>query len=121
METNVKLTLAQRYFYDVNGYVLLKGIFNPAETQYLIDLADQMDADDGCAYKHDGYPKTSTLTVLSRCAWYHPHLLETAMHPILLPIIEDVVGGDVRLEEHQYLINYPNETGNGNSEPSIPC
>ena len=37
------------------------------------------------------------------------------MHPILLPIIEDVVGGDVRLEEHQYLINYPNKTGNGNA------
>ena len=74
-----------------------------------------MDADDGCAYKHDGYPKTPILTVLSRCAWYHPHLLETAMHPILLPIIEDVVGGDVRLEEHQYLINYPNKAGNGNS------
>ena len=115
METNAKLTPAQRYFYDVNGYVLLKGIFSPAECQHLIDLADQMDADDGCTYKHDGYPKTPTLTVLSRCVWYHPHLLETAMHPILLPIIEDVVGGDVRLEEHQYLINYSNETGNGNS------
>ena len=119
METNTevkaKLTPAQRYFYDVNGYVLLKGIFSPAECQHLIDLADQMDADDGCTYKHDGYPKTPTLTVLSRCVWYHPHLLETAMHPILLPIIEDVVGGDVRLEEHQYLINYSNETGNGNS------
>ena len=80
-----------------------------------------MDADDGCAYKHDGYPKTPILTVLSRCAWYHPHLLETAMHPILLPIIQDIVGGDVRLEEHQYLINYPHETGNGKRQPSIPC
>ena len=120
METNTKLTPAQRYFYDINGYVLLKGIFSPAETQRLIDLANQMDTDDGCAYKHDGYPKTSTLTVLSRCAWYHPHLLETAMHPILLPIIEEVVGGDVRLEEHQYLINYPNEAGNGNSSQVSP-
>ena len=115
-EAKTELTPAQRYFYDVNGYVLLRGIFSPAECQRLIDLADQMDADDGCAYKHDGYPKTSILTVLSRCAWYHPHLLETAMHPILLPIIEDVVGGDVRLEEHQYLINYPNVVGNGNSD-----
>ena len=86
----------------MNGYVLLKGIFSPAECQRFIDLADQMDADDACTYKHDGYPKSPTLTVLSRCAWYHPHLLETAMHSTLLPIIEDVVGGEVRLEEHQY-------------------
>ena len=113
METGMKkgtgLTPAQRYFFDVSGYVLLKSVFSPAECGRLIDLADRMDADDGCAYKHDGYPKTPALTVLSRCAWYHPHLLETAMHPVLLPIMQDVVGGDVRLEEHQYLINYPVE------------
>ena len=101
------LAPAQRYFYDVNGYVLLKGVFSPRECRRLIALADQMDADDACAYKHDGYPKTSTLTVLSRCAWYHSHLLETAMHPHVLPVIEDAVGGPVRLEEHQFLINYP--------------
>ena len=40
METNAKLNPAQRYFYDVNGYVLLKGIFSPVEIQRLIDLAD---------------------------------------------------------------------------------
>jgi ectoine hydroxylase-related dioxygenase (phytanoyl-CoA dioxygenase family) len=45
--------------------------------------------------------------VLSRCAWYDPHLLQQALHPILLPVIEDIVGGEVRLEEHQFLINYP--------------
>ena len=101
------LTRAERYFFDVNGYVLIKGVFSPADCRRLIDLADRMDADDGCAYKHDGYPKTPSLTMLSRCAWYHPHLLETAMHPVLFPIMRDVVGGDVRLEEHQYLINYP--------------
>ena len=46
-EVKTELTPAQRYFYNVNGYVLLKRIFSPAETQHLIDLADQMDADDG--------------------------------------------------------------------------
>jgi ectoine hydroxylase-related dioxygenase (phytanoyl-CoA dioxygenase family) len=105
------LTPAQRYFYDVNGYVLLEGIFSPAECRRLIDLADRMDADDACPYKHDGYPKAPTLTVLSRCAWYDPHLLETAQHPTLFPIIQEVVGGAVRLEEHQYLVNYPDPKG----------
>ena len=101
------LSLAQRYFYDVNGYVVLPGVFSREECRRFIDLADQMDADDTCAYKHEGYPKTDALTVLSRCAWYDPHLLETAQHPVLLPVIEEVVGGEVRLEEHQFLINYP--------------
>ncbi|MCY3763885.1 MAG: phytanoyl-CoA dioxygenase family protein [Gemmatimonadetes bacterium] len=108
-EERTGLTPAQRYFFDVNGYVLLKDVFSPADCGRLIDLADRMDADDGCTYKHDGYPKTPTLTILSRCAWYDPQLLETAMHPVMLPVMQDVVGGDVRLEEHQYLINYPVE------------
>lgn len=111
METSVqgatRLTPAQRYFYEVNGYVVLEGVFGPEECRRFIALADRMDADPACTYKHDGYPKTPVLTVLSRCAWYDPHLLETALHPVLLPIIEEVVGGEVRLEEHQYLINYP--------------
>ena len=38
METNAKLTPAQRYFYDVNGYVLLKGIFSPTETSALSSI-----------------------------------------------------------------------------------
>ena len=50
------LAPAQRYFYDVNCYVLLKGVFSPRECRRLIALADQMVADDACAYKHDGYP-----------------------------------------------------------------
>src|SRR5262245_7604872 len=92
------LTPAQRYFYDVNGYLILPGVFTPEECRALIALADRMDADADCWYKHDGYPKTPALTVLSRCAWYHPHLLETAQHPVLLPVIEEAVGGEARLE-----------------------
>ena len=38
METNTKLTPTQRYFYDVNGYVLLKGIFKPAEIQRISSI-----------------------------------------------------------------------------------
>jgi hypothetical protein len=105
------LTPAQRYFYDVHGYVLLRGVFSLEECRRLIELADRMDADETCAYKHDGYPKTPARTVLSRCAWYDPHLLETALHPTLQPIIEEVVGGEVRLEEHQFLIDYPRSGG----------
>jgi hypothetical protein len=100
------LTPAQRYFYDVNGYLVLRGVFTSYECRRFIALADQMDADPTCAYKHDGYPKTPARTVLSRCAWYDEHLLETAMHPVLLPAIMEIVGGEVRLEEHQFIINY---------------
>lgn len=105
--TTAGWTPAQRYFYEVNGYVVLPGVFSRKQCRELIALADRMDADGGCTYKHDGYPKTPALTVLSRCAWYDPLLLATALHPAILPVIEDVVGGEVRLEEHQFLINYP--------------
>jgi hypothetical protein len=117
-EATAALSPAQRYFYDVNGYVLLKGVFSAGECQRFIDLADRMDADDSCPYKHDGYPKSPTQTALSRCAWYDPHLLKTALHETLLPIIEDTVGGEVRLEEHQFIINYPDPAGAADSDGS---
>lgn len=107
MEPASPFSPAQRYFFEVNGYVLVPGVFSPAECRRFAELAAQMDADDSCPYKHDGYPKKPTFTVLSRCAWYHPHLLETALDSRLLPPIEDLLGGQARLEEHQFLINYP--------------
>lgn len=114
------LTPAQRYFYDVNGYVVLPGVFSLAECRRFVELADRMDADAECWYKHDGYPKTAERTVLSRCAWYDPHLLETALHPLLMPVIEEVVGGEVRLEEHQFLINFPAPPDATNSRRRVP-
>jgi hypothetical protein len=102
-----QLTPAQNYFYQVNGYVVLKGLLSPEECARLIQLAKKMDADDTCTFKHDGYPKSPIRTVLSRCAWYDPLLLETAMSPAILPIIEEIIGGEARLEEHQFIINYP--------------
>ena len=114
------LTPAQRYFYDVNGYVLLERVFSAAECRRLIELAHRMDADDSCWYKHDGYPKTPIQTVLSRCAWYDPYLLEMAMHPVYYSIIQEVVGGDVRLEEHQYIVNFPEPSGNGAAQTPRP-
>lgn len=114
------LTPAQRYFYDVNGYVILRRVFSAAECQHFVALANQMDADDTCSYKHDGYPKIPVRTVLSRCAWYDPHLLATAQHPKLLPVIEEVVGGEVRLEEHQIIINYPDPEDTLESFAAVP-
>jgi hypothetical protein len=114
------LTPAQSYFYQVNGYVVLKGLFSQEECARLIRLADQMDADETCQYKHDGYPKTPIRTVLSRCAWYDPLLLETAMSPAILPVIQEIVGGQVRLEEHQFIINYPDPSQSKDSPKSVP-
>src|SRR5438270_13246187 len=101
------LTSAQRYFYDVNGYVVLDGVFSPAECRRFIELADRMDADDTCAYKHDGYPKTPALTVLSRCARYDPHRLAHALHPALLPLLQDVLAGEVRRDDDQAYLTHP--------------
>ncbi|NJN84877.1 MAG: alpha/beta hydrolase [Caldilineaceae bacterium] len=95
------LTPAQRYFYDVNGYVILKAVFSEMECQRFIDLANQMDADDTCSYKHDGYPKIPVRTVLSRCAWYDPLLLATAQHPRILPVIEEIA----RQERNEYPVH----------------
>src|SRR5687767_8743228 len=99
------LTPAQRYFYDVNGYLLLEGIFSPAECRRFVELADRMDADEAWPHRHPGYPRTPTRTLLARCTWYDPHMMAMALHPTLLRVIEEIVGGDVRLEEDHFMIN----------------
>jgi hypothetical protein len=47
-------------------------------------------------------------TLLGHLVEYDPALLEYATHPKLIPLVEDLVGGAVRLEETEAIINRRN-------------
>jgi hypothetical protein len=93
------LTATQRLFFDLNGFVLLKGVFTEAECDEIVTVADRMVAD-------SPYPRydSESQRVLFGPAWYSRRLLNVAMDPRLRGPGEALVGGECRLEENEFLI-----------------
>jgi hypothetical protein len=107
------LTPAQRYHLEVNGYVVIKNTLTSEEVGRLRDAMYRL--------KHDflATPDPANAVVrncrLSKFLPHHmhfAHLLETdpaifeyLTHPRLVGMAEELVGGSVRLEESEGIIN----------------
>ncbi len=96
----LRLTPAQRLHFDIYGYVLLEGVLTPDEVNRMKAAVLRMNADPDLAARRVivKRPK-SHFAVFENIIEYDPALLEYAVHPKLIPLVEDVVGGGVRLEE----------------------
>jgi len=96
------LTTAERVFFELNGFVLLKGVLAPDECAWIADLAARMRRD-------SPYPRydSEAQTVLFGPAWYDRRMLALSMEPRLRARAEAIVGGASRLEENQFLIFSP--------------
>jgi len=103
------LTLAQRFHFDAYGYVLLENILTPEEVERMKAALYRMKADPDLerqrVYTHR---KGDHYQLFGHLIEYDPALLEYAVHPKLIPLVEDVVGGAVRLEESEAIINRRN-------------
>ena len=101
----ISLTPAQRLHFDIYGYVLLENALTSDEVGRMKDALHRMRADQnleskrGYAHLSDHYVKMGNLVE------YDPALLEYAAHRKLVPLVEEVVGGKVRLEETEAIIN----------------
>jgi hypothetical protein len=100
------LSLSQRFQFDAWGYVLLKGVLSPEEVErtkaalYRLKGEPDLAAKRVYTHKHgDHYQLFGNLVE------YDPALLHYAAHPKLVPLVEEVVGGAVRLEESEAIIN----------------
>jgi hypothetical protein len=101
------LTPAQRFHFDVYGYVLLENILAPDEIAAIKDALYRIKADPDREAK--GIYCNSDLghhLHTGHVVEYDPALLHYAVHPKLIPLVEDVVGGAVRLEETEAIINH---------------
>ncbi len=102
----VGLTSAQRLHFDIYGYVLLENVLTPDEVSRMKDALHRMKADPELKSKrvyarwHGDHH-----VLLGNLVEYDPALLEYAAHPKLVPLVEEVVGGKVRLEETEAIIN----------------
>jgi hypothetical protein len=101
-----RLTLAQRFHLDVYGYVLLEGVLSPDEVGRMKAALYRMKADPRLeeqrvyTHRHGDHH-----TLFGHLVEYAPALLEYAVHPKLVPLVEELVGGAVRLEESEAIIN----------------
>lgn len=108
METaeKVRLTPAQRLHFDIYGYVLLEEILTPDEVSRLKAAVYRMNADPDLEAKRImAKRRGSHYVIFERIIEYDPALFEYAVHPKLVPLVEDAVGGNVRLEESVAIIN----------------
>ena len=96
----VALTPAQRLHFDIYGFVLLENVLTPDEVARMKDALHRMKADPDLESKRVyAHSRGEHHILLGNLVEYDPALLEYAAHPKLVPLVEEVVGGKVRLEE----------------------
>ncbi len=121
-ENPSRLSRAQRYHFDAYGYVLLESVLTPDEVERMKAALYAMKADPELARKRvytRGHGDHHTQ--FGHLVEYDPALLEYAAHPRLLPLVEDVVGGTVRLEETEAIINRRNPAADLNALKERRC
>jgi hypothetical protein len=101
-----RLTAAQRFHFDVYGYVVLPSILPPHEVAAMKDALYRMRADPDKPAKGIYLNHASDhSTHMGNLVAFDPALAHYAVHPKLIPLVEDIVGGAVRLEETEAIIN----------------
>jgi hypothetical protein len=96
------LTPAERLYFDLNGFILLRDVLTADECERLRDVAAKMKRD-------SPYPRRDSerQRVLYGPAWYNRLILDLIMDPRLRGRAEDIVGGASRLEENEFLTFAP--------------
>ena len=100
------ITPAQRLHFDIYGFVMLQDVLTPDEVSRMKDALHRMKADSDLKSKRVYTSRRREHYILmGNLIEYDPALLEYAVHPKLVPLVEEVVGGKVRLEETEAIIN----------------
>jgi ectoine hydroxylase-related dioxygenase (phytanoyl-CoA dioxygenase family) len=106
LPTRARLSLSQRFQFDALGYVLLENVLTTDEVARMKAALYRMRADADLERKRVYTRRRGEhFTLFGNLVEYDPALLEYAVHPGLVPLVEEVVGGAVRLEESEAIIN----------------
>ena len=121
------LTSAQRYHFDVLGYVVIENTLTAEETAAVLDALQNLKRE----FEATGDP-TGTIIRNCRVSGYTPtnihfaHVLETdpaildcITNPRLVGMAEEVVGGVVRLSESEAIINSRDPDTYTDTEPKF--
>jgi hypothetical protein len=103
----MSLTAAQRYRFEIDGFLILEGLLDPAKVEQLKKVLYRMRADPSRGEK-GVYLITkgrSYYTRMGNLIEYDPAIVEFASNPVIVSAAEDLVGGSLRLEENEAIIN----------------
>ena len=113
------LTPAQRFFLDVNGYVIVENAIDADLVGRLLEAMQRLKAD--LSATNGGDPEHRAVVRNCQLSAMHPHYLHFAhileadpaiheylTHPRMLGLVQELTGGDVRLEESEAVINVRN-------------
>lgn len=106
MARRVRRTQAQRLHFDVYGYVVLENVLTPEEVAAMKDALYRLKAEPDLEARRVYVNKRDDhMFHVGHVLEYDPALLSFAVHPRLIPLVEEVVGGRVRVEETEAVIN----------------
>jgi hypothetical protein len=101
-----RLTPSQRLHFDVYGYVVLDNVLTPDEVAAMKDALYRLKAEpDLAAHRVYVNKRDDYMFHVGHLLEYDPALLDFVVHPGLIPAVEEVVGGNVRVEETEAVIN----------------
>ena len=105
-QETVSLMVSQRLHFDIYGYVLLKNVLAPDEIERMKSALHRADKDPNLDADTQVYVRRNSdhYVLLGNLVEYDSALLEYAVHPKLVPLVEEVVGGKVRLEETETML-----------------
>lgn len=119
------LTPAQRFYLDVNGYVVVPGTLTAEEVDRLLNAMYRL-RDDllSSSAPESAVVRGCRLSHISDEHLHFAHILETddaileyLSHPRLVGMAEELVGGTVRLEESEAVINSRKKDFDSNEAP----
>jgi hypothetical protein len=101
-----RLTPSQRLHFDVYGYVVLENVLTPDEVAAMKDALYRLKAEPDLAARRVYVNKRDDhMFHVGHVLEYDPALLAYAVHPRLISLVEEIVGGTVRVEETEAAIN----------------
>ena len=120
------LTPAQRYHFDVYGYVVIDRTLTDDETARTLDALQRLKREFVASGDPTGVTiRGSRVSVYTLHAIHFAHVLETdpavldyVTNPRLVAMAEEVVGGIVRLSESEAIINSRDPNGASDPEPA---
>ena len=103
-------------FYDANGYVTIRGVFNESETQLLTQWVEEIgsfppSADNKWMHHYESTESGPRLARTENFVSYHPQLGRHLMAGRLPALVAEMMGDDVFLYKEKINYKYPGGAG----------
>lgn len=103
------ISLGQRYFFEANGYLVVRDALDPALLARVRAAADAAEARWRADASLPGVRRHDLEQVLGILE-YDPVFLEVLEHPRIFPLVRELLGPEVMMLDHDYFLSPPGAT-----------